>query len=143
MAERVRSFRLDARGLERVLGELEAAIMESLWERGRATIREVTEHLSMQRVLTFNTVMTVMNRLVDKGLLVRAKAGRQHVYRPALDRGAFLTEVAHAIARGLVGDMSEYAVPQFAAAVAESDPAKLDELEQLVADWKARKRVKR
>lgn len=144
MAELVRNFRLDARGLERVLGDLEAAIMESLWERPvPATIREVTEHLSTQRVLAFNTVMTVMNRLVDKGLLVRTKAGRQHLYRPALDREAFLADVAHEISRGLVGDMSEFAVAQFAAAVAEVDPAKLDELERLVADWKARKRVKR
>jgi len=144
VAESVRSFRLDARGLERVLGDLEAAIMESLWERPiPATIREVQEHLSTQRVLAFTTVMTVMNRLVDKGLLVRTKVGRRHRYRPALDREAFLTDVAYEISRALMGDMSEFAVAQFAAAVAEADPAKLDELERLVADWKARKRVKR
>ena len=136
----VRSFRLDAKGLERVLGELEAALMERLWAAGEATIGDIHRDIVKERDLAFNTVMTVMNRLVDKGLLAKRRRGRRHVYRPVKDRQQFLEDVSRQVARGFVQDFGDYAVAQFATALAEEDPEKLDELERLVADWQAKRR---
>jgi len=56
----------------RRFGELEAVIMDRLWERGRpALVREMVEDLREDRALAYTTVMTVMDNLYRKGWLRR------------------------------------------------------------------------
>lgn len=130
-SRRIRMFRLGDRGLRRVLGELEAMIMDVVWAGpGPVTIREVTDRLQAHQPLAFNTVMTVMNRLVDKGLLQRSGRKGSYTYRPAVDRETFLREVARGVAAGLVRDFGGLAVSQFVDVLAEEDPGALAELER-------------
>jgi predicted transcriptional regulator len=71
------------------LGELELAVMEYVWKHGSdVTVPEVHEHLMRTRDLAYTTVMTVMTRLYEKGLLERIDERRPqpHRYRPALTR---------------------------------------------------------
>ena len=70
------------------LGDLERAVMDEVWaaaDRGAAavSVREVHEQLAASRDLAYTTVMTVMGRLSDKGLLTREKAGRAFRYSAA------------------------------------------------------------
>lgn len=139
MNSEIRNFRLDANGLERILGELEAALMERLWVAGEATIGEIHEGISEERELSFNTVMTVMNRLVEKGLLTKHRSGRRYQYRPVKNKQQFLEDVSRDIATGFVRDFGDFAVAQFATALAEENPDKLAELERFVADWQKQK----
>ncbi len=136
---RIRVFRLDDGGLRRVLGELEALIMELVWDSPEpVTIREVTERVGRHQPLAFNTVMTVMNRLVAKGLLVRSGRRGSYTYRPALSREAFLEEAARSVAAGLVRDFGRLAVAQFVDVLAEEAPEALRELEQALARRRGR-----
>jgi len=52
-------FRPEEKGLRKVFGELEAAIMACLWQRGQATVSEVYKELAAQRELAYTTVKTV------------------------------------------------------------------------------------
>ena len=71
----------------RGFGDLEAAIMTSLWSRGEpATVREVLQDLSEQRSPAYTTVMTVMTILHRKGWLRREMDGRAWRYAPVLTR---------------------------------------------------------
>jgi predicted transcriptional regulator len=70
------------------LGELERAVMDQVWALGDSgepsvTVREVHEALSASRDLAYTTVMTVMSRLADAGLLVKERAGRAFLYAAA------------------------------------------------------------
>jgi len=138
----VQTFRLRDRGLRRVLGSLEAAVMEEMWRRGRTTIRRVWESLSSRRTLSFNSVMTIMNRLTEKGILIRGGRPRAHWFRPRESKDAFLTRVSKSVAEGLVKDFGDYAVAQFVAAVRDVDPQRLDALRRAVRGTKARRRVR-
>ncbi|MDP8970944.1 MAG: BlaI/MecI/CopY family transcriptional regulator [Actinomycetota bacterium] len=71
------------------LGSLEAKIMQVVWDRPE-------DYLSVRQTLpllngdpAYTTVMTVMNRLYEKGLLRRRREGRAWAYRPALSREAY------------------------------------------------------
>lgn len=71
------------------LGSLETKIMQVVWDHPG-------EYLSVRSVLglldadlAYTTVMTVMNRLFEKGLLRRRRSGRAWSYRAALSRDAF------------------------------------------------------
>lgn len=135
--EDLQTFRLRERGLGRVLGGLEAAIMEILWDGGPLAIAEVQAALT-PRQLAFNTVMTVLNRLAAKGLVRREQGGRRSFYSPTRSREAFLADLTRDVAGGLVRDFGDYAVVQFVEALEREDPARLAELEALLQARRAR-----
>ena len=74
----------------RQFGELEAVIMDRLWERNRpALVREVVDDLRQDRPLAYTTVMTVMDNLHRKGWLRRHRDGRAWRYEPTGSRSGY------------------------------------------------------
>ncbi len=71
------------------MGELEQAVMDILWNRPEPlSVRDVHELLARDRDLAYTTVMTVLDRLAKKKLVVRNLDGRAWLYRPAKSRAA-------------------------------------------------------
>jgi predicted transcriptional regulator len=69
------------------LGELEQAVMDHLWSAPEPqTVRQVHEALSARRDLAYTTVMTVLQRLAKKNLVVQHRDDRAHRYAPTHDR---------------------------------------------------------
>ena len=69
------------------MGELEAAVMDVLWDRGGwSTPGEVHEVLSADRPLAYTTVMTILVRLWQKGRVERERDGRAYAYQPLQSR---------------------------------------------------------
>ena len=74
----------------RRFGELEAVIMDRLWEWGRPVlVREVVDDLRDERGLAYTTVMTVMENLHRKGWLRRERDGRAWRYEPTGSRSSY------------------------------------------------------
>ena len=119
-------------GAEKLLGELELAIMRVAWGRESVTVREVLTVLNKKRSLAYTTVMTVMGRLTEKGLLTAEKRGKAHVYRAALTREAFEAQSAGQVVQSLLDDFGgEIALSQFVKQLSETDPAQLARLAEL------------
>jgi len=69
------------------LGELERAVMDLLWSAGEPqTVRQVHEALSASRDLAYTTIMTVLQRLAKKNLVVQHRDDRAHRYAPTHGR---------------------------------------------------------
>jgi predicted transcriptional regulator len=69
------------------LGELERAVMDHLWSaREPQTVRQVHEALASRRDLAYTTVMTVLQRLAKKNLVVQHRDDRAHRYAPTNSR---------------------------------------------------------
>jgi len=126
----IQAFKLDQRGLARVFGELEARIMGVIWEIGEPTVGDVCARLGTD--CNYKTVMTVMNRLVDKGILSRRRMGRAYNYAPCADRETFLAQVSRNVMEGLLEDFGDLAIAQFVSAVDRIDSAQLAELQELI-----------
>ena len=74
----------------RRFGDLEAQIMDRLWELGRPMlVREMVEELRSDRPLAYTTVMTVMENLHRKGWLRRERDGRAWRYEPTGSRSGY------------------------------------------------------
>ncbi|MDP3964468.1 MAG: BlaI/MecI/CopY family transcriptional regulator [bacterium] len=100
-----KTIHLDGKGLTKVLGEAEARIMELLWNNHPATVRQVRDELSRHKKrLSFNAVMTIMNRLVEKGLLTKEEKGKTFSYRPSRSREQFSRLVARDVLSSLLKD---------------------------------------
>jgi predicted transcriptional regulator len=115
------------------LHELETEVMEEVWRRGEATVRDVQEALNARggKVRAYTTLLTVMTRLDGKGLLVRRRAGRLDVYAPALSREAYTRARAEVEVAGVLEDFGDLALAHFARHVERLDPARLDQLRRL------------
>lgn len=69
-----------------VLTEAELRLMDVLWTRGPSTVNEVLEALPKDLPLAYNTVLTTLRILEDKGYLSHEKDGRAFVYAPTVER---------------------------------------------------------
>jgi predicted transcriptional regulator len=63
------------------LAPLELDCMNALWPSGEATVRQVMEALRPTRPRAYTTIMTILDRLAQKGIVQRRKSGRAWVYR--------------------------------------------------------------
>ena len=69
------------------LGELERAVMDHLWSTSEPqTVRQVHEALATHRELAYTTVMTVLQRLAKKHLVIQQRDDRAHRYLPVTKR---------------------------------------------------------
>jgi predicted transcriptional regulator len=88
-----------ARKRSKVLTEAELRLMEVLWERGRATVAEVTAALPPPPI-AYNSVLTTMRILEQKGYVAHEESGRAFVYRPLVAReAAAQNAVGHVLSR--------------------------------------------
>lgn len=120
------------KGAEKLLGELELAIMRVAWSRKSVTVRDVVAVLNKKRPLAYTTVMTVMSRLAEKGLLVAEKGGKTYTYHAAHTREEFEARAAGQVVHSLITDFGgEVALSQFVKELAASDPDQLARLAEL------------
>ena len=69
----------------------ELEIMQVVWDRGKATVRDVYETLNEHRKVAYTTVLTMMKLLEHKGFLSRDDSERTHVYKPRRQRQRVVT----------------------------------------------------
>lgn len=65
----------------------ELRLMRVLWDRGRATVGEVVDGLNGPRKPAYNTVLTLLRILEEKGYVTHEKPGRAFVFVPVISRG--------------------------------------------------------
>ena len=116
------------RGLKAVLGDLEFEIMDYIWDHDEVAVREVHRAIGPPRDLAYTTVMTVTNRLFEKGLLRRREEGRAYIYRAVQTRAQFSKDVASRLMKSVWRDFSEPAMSFFMDELSDADLAKLDTL---------------
>ncbi|QBI21758.1 BlaI/MecI/CopY family transcriptional regulator [Egibacter rhizosphaerae] len=99
--------------LQGLLGPLETEVMETVWDQGDTTVREVHAALGETRDLAYTTVMTTMARLASKGLLERDTSGLAHRYRPAISRDEYARTTVTSVVDWLVERFPEPALSYF------------------------------
>lgn len=121
--------------IEDVLGPLAAAIMRAVWIEGESTVASVAARLGQQRrhAPAYTTVMTVMGRLYERGLLARVKRGRQYVYTAAAREEAMIDRLSQAAVDDLIARFGTTAYRQFALRLADIEPATRAQLVELAA----------
>ena len=127
---RLRRSDLKARAAN-VLGPLESKIMAIIWTSGKPlSVRDVVGDLKGQD-LAYTTVMTVMSRLAEKGILRRRQAGKAYVYEAKFSEQGMLSRSAQRTVRKLVNDFGEVALAHFAEELDRAKPETLARLRKL------------
>jgi BlaI family transcriptional regulator, penicillinase repressor len=90
--------------------DAELAILQSLWELGPSTVRQVQDRLKTERKTGYTTTLKLMQIMFEKGLVTRDESSRSHIYSPAVSRqktqkqmvGVFLDQLFDGSAQQLV-----------------------------------------
>jgi predicted transcriptional regulator len=114
------------------LGPLEERLLEAIWQRGNATVRELADETCPD--LAYTTVMTTLDRLFKKNLLSREVEGRAFRYTPLFTREQIHREAAGAALRQLLdaSPVSSLPLSYLVEIVTERDAQLLDELSEAV-----------
>lgn len=124
----------DAKLIDRYLGSLEARVMRILWASPGLTVRDVASRLPRGRRRAYTTVMTVMNRLHEKGLLARKLADRAYVYSPKLNESEFLQDLTQKRVQSLIAEFGDVAVANFVGEVKQLGPEEFEKLRRLIEE---------
>lgn len=127
------TVRLTADGVAKVLGDLEARVIEALWELdARASARTVHELVEQEHDVALLTVVTVLNKLVTKALVRRRKIDDLFHYSPTSTRDEFLARTSRQMVEGILEFGPEAVAVSFIDVLAEQDPERLADLARLV-----------
>lgn len=98
------------------MGELELEIMDILWEKKTATVKDIHETLLAKRDIAYTTVMTVMTRLSEKNILKRSQLGRLYVYKPKISRNEiaqnFINRIKEKFFRGSYEEILSFMITE-------------------------------
>jgi predicted transcriptional regulator len=81
-----------------VLTEAEQRIMRVLWQKGEASVREVTDALEPTYPVAYNTVLTLLRILTDKDYVKPRQDGRAFIYSPTVSRAEARTRALRKLA---------------------------------------------
>jgi len=115
------------------LHELEAEVMDTVWDLDEASVRTVMDVLNRNapKPRAYTTYMTILGRLHGKGLLERRREGKTDVYHAIHSRTEYADLRAQAEVAALVDTFGDVALGHFARQVADLDPERREALERL------------
>ncbi len=124
-------FQPHKQDLGKVLGDLEADIMTTIWALQSGDVKTIHRELNKERKAAVTTVATVLDRLNKKGLVQRELvkgAGIRYVYSPAMTRNQFDSTIVRNVFKGLFESFGESAISYLAQTTGIEDQDALDEL---------------
>ena len=102
------------------ISNLEAEIMQIVWEKGEIAVREVHEIMLRKEMekkergfIPYTTVMSTMTTLADKGLLKQDKTAKTYIYTAAVNRRELSKNIIQSVAEKLLNNSSNVLVSKF------------------------------
>jgi len=121
-------------GHGKVLGHLEQEILETLWKKGELSGREIYKEMSRDLALT--TVLTVVERLVVKGLVEKRRGQEMNLFRYAYTKEELAKKLSDEVFRSILGLSASAASAAFVDILADIHPVELDRLSMLIESKK-------
>src|SRR3954452_2395126 len=85
------------------LGRMQFRIMQVLWDRGRASARDITDVLNASEAVAHSTVQTLLRQLEAKGAVGHEEEGRTFVFIPRLKEDKVKRTAAHDLLERVFG----------------------------------------
>lgn len=113
----------------------ELEILQVLWEKGEATVRDVHEELIETKDCGYTTTLKLMQIMFEKGLVIRDDSSRTHIYQANVSREATQQQLVNKMVNALFSGSHSQLVMQ---ALGSHTPSKqeLDEIQQLLDRYK-------
>ncbi len=111
--------------------EAELQLLSVLWERGPSTVREIHEVVAGSKETGYTTTLKILQKMTDKGLVVRDESKRSHVYRAAARPEKTQRQLVDELIEKAFGGAAEKLVVQ-ALSSRKVDPEEIETLRKLL-----------
>lgn len=127
------TVRLSAEGLAKVMGDLEARVLQTVWALGAPVpARTVYERVIESHPVAPLTVITVLNKLVTKGFLTRRQRDGLLHYRAVMQEDELRAMASRRVVEGILSFGPDAVAASMVDVLAEQDPGRLAELGRLI-----------
>lgn len=101
----IHSIRLDKEGMKTIVSELEAGLMNHLWEKGPLTVREIYDEFKDKREVALTTIGVTLDRMHSKGLVEReickGRGGLKYIYQAEVTKEELGKSIAEKVVKKL------------------------------------------
>lgn len=122
-----------------IQGELQAQIMPALWRIGEGSVEQVRSALPKRYRSAYTTVQTVLNRLAERGLLVRERRGNTIYYRPRVSEADYLSRTIAQTLAGASAEARQAALAQLFGGLAPGERKELQTMAERIASRRRRR----
>lgn len=98
----------------KLLSELEQELMNIVWECGGCSVRDVLGKLKGKKQLAYTTVATILQRLYEKGLVIRTDNKFVIRYSPKLSKENYSKKMAKTFITKFFSSFGDAAIASFA-----------------------------
>jgi predicted transcriptional regulator len=105
----------------------ESLLMEVLWKKSPIPSEEIAAQVAEPNGWTQSTVRTLLNRLLNKGAIEAVRKGRQYLYRPKLERSAYVQSES----KGLLDRLFDGRISPLVAHLSEHETLSADDIAEL------------
>lgn len=124
---------IDPQNPDPKISSAESVVMEALWRRSPQSAEEITAEVAGPQGWTLATVKTLINRLLKKAAIGAEPQGRRYLYRPLVDRAAWVQAESKGLLDRLFDGRLAPLVSHLSAAKALT-PEDIAELKRLIAE---------
>ncbi len=121
-------------GLNAIFGELEAKIMEILWEMGPLKGKIIHQEITKEKKLAYTTILTVLDRLSKKGFIEKIQKPHSIIFIPTVKKEEFKKFLVKQLINSAVNISNELAISTFADTFSKIDPKELEKISKLIKD---------
>lgn len=111
--------------------EAELEILSVLWAHGPSTVRAIHEILSQSKATGYTTTLKILQKMAEKGLVVRDESQRSHVYQAAVQAENTQRQLVNELIEKAFGGAAEKLVMQ-ALSSRKVDPKEIETLRKLL-----------
>lgn len=97
----------------KILGKLEQQVMNALWEKKQASVREIVNLVQKDQTIAYTTIATILQRLFDKKLVDRKVSESHYIYIPKISAKSYLKNLSHTFIKNLTNTFGEIAIVSF------------------------------
>ena len=115
--------------------ESELEILQILWQRKTATVREVHQELSQYKTAGYTTTLKLLQIMFEKGIVTRDDSAKSHIYQAALNQKKTQKQFLDKMINGLFSGSSTQLVLQ-ALGNQKTSKSELDEIQKYLDDLK-------
>jgi BlaI family transcriptional regulator, penicillinase repressor len=116
--------------------ESELEILNILWQRNEATVREVHEELAKSKDVGYTTTLKLMQIMNEKGLVKRDESMRTHLYQSAVNKEKTQKHLLNKMIDSLFGGSSTQLVLQALGTEQKLSAEELDKIQTLINNLK-------
>jgi predicted transcriptional regulator len=123
----------------KAISELEQQIMNIVWEKDGCCVKEVLAEMQKKKDIQYTTVLTILQRLYEKGLIEKEETKKAFIYKAKVSKHDYSKMMVKDFVHKLVNSFGDVAIASFAEGIDSLSKQKREKLVKLLEEYEKNK----